>query len=532
MSTLYDQRLAAIGSPHIHPTLKDIVRGIEKESLRVVSAGKLAQTPHPTCLGSALTNPYITTDYSEALLEFITPPSSDIDELLSILDNVHRFTYQCLNQEMLWNASMPCILRGDEDIPVAHYGSSNIGQMKTVYRVGLGHRYGRAMQSISGIHYNFSMGDSFWEAYQKAEGANDTLQSFKNDQYLGLIRNFRRYAWLLVYLFGASPALCKSFIGDRQHSLEPFDENTLFKEGATALRMGDLGYQSSAQEDLEICYNSLPSYISSLKSLLTREHPRYQAMGTKDADGEWIQLTTTLLQIENEFYSSIRPKQPTHSGEAPITALQDRGIQYVEVRVLDVNPYLPLGIDKTQIRFLDTFLLYCLLEQSPDLSSAEFHQNQANLTAVVNHGREKEVILRQGAKSRSMKDWADEIMTRLDPIAKLLDANDGTDSCTSALSAQREKLKNSSLTPSGQIIEDMRAEDIPWFHFAMNKSLAHADYFLKRPLAAADAQCFYFAATESLAEQQRIEAADTVNFDDFLEQYYQQYQAINVPEKL
>ncbi len=526
MSQLYDKRLAMIGSPYVQPTLKDVVRGIEKESLRIVAAGELAKTRHPTCLGSALTNPYITTDYSEALLEFITPPCSGLDELLGILDSIHRFTYQCLDQEMLWTASMPCILRGDQDIPVARYGGSNIGQMKTVYRLGLGHRYGRAMQSISGIHYNFSMGDSFWKAYQKTMANRDTLQSFKNNQYLALIRNFRRYTWLLVYLFGASPALCKSFIGDRQHELEPFDENTLFKEGATALRMGDLGYQSSAQENLEICYNTLPTYISSLKSLLTQQHPSYQSMGTKDKDGNWLQLTTTLLQIENEFYSSIRPKQPTRSGEAPIRALQERGIKYVEVRVLDVNPYLPLGIDKTQIRFLDMFLLYCLLEESPELSPLEFHQNQANLAAVVNHGRDETLKLGQGPLSRTMKNWAGEIMTHLKPIAALLDSNEGSDDYTSALNQQSEKLENSRLTPSGQIIEDMRAEGIPWFHFAMNKSLSHADYFLHRPLPAGDAECFQRAAIDSLAEKQRIEAADTLGFDAFLEQYYRQYQAI------
>ncbi len=526
MSSLYDQRLAMIGGSHVQPRLRDVVRGIEKESLRVVPAGGLAKTEHPACLGSALTNPYITTDYSEALLEFITPPCSDLDELLGILDSIHRFTYQCLDQEMLWTASMPCILRGDEDIPVARYGESNIGKMKTVYRLGLGHRYGRAMQAISGIHYNFSMGDSFWRAYQKAMANRDPLQAFKNNQYLALIRNFRRLAWLLVYLFGASPALCKSFIGDRHHKLEAFDEYTLFRDGATALRMGELGYQSSAQENLEICYNSLPAYISSLKSLLTRQHPRYRAIGTKDPNGDWLQLTTTLLQIENEFYSSIRPKQPTRSGEAPILALQERGIQYVEVRVLDVNPYLPLGIDKAQIRFLDMFLLYCLLEDSPEIGPSEFHQNQANLTTVVNHGRDATVMLARGSEARAMKDWAREILARLEPIAALLDTSNGIDDYASTLDQQSEKLENSRLTPSGQIIEDMRAEGIPWFHFAMNKSLAHADYFLQRPLPAGDAECFQQAAVDSLAEKQRIEAADKVGFGAFLEKYYRQYQAI------
>jgi glutamate--cysteine ligase len=507
--------------------LQDIARGIEKESLRVVAAGRLAQTPHPACLGAALTNPYITTDYSEALLEFITPPCRDMDSLLTILDNIHRFTYQCLGEELLWNASMPCILRDDADIPVAHYGTSNIGKMKTIYREGLGHRYGRAMQSIAGIHYNFSMGDSFWQAYQQGLGDTAPLQAFKNDQYLAMIRNFRRYTWLLVYLFGASPALCKSFIGAQEHALEPFDENTLFKDGATSLRMGDLGYQSSAQDDLEVSYDSLASYITSLKDLLTRQHPDYAAMGTKNADGEWLQLSTTLLQIENEFYSSIRPKQPVHSGEAPIRALQERGIEYVEVRALDVNPYLPLGIDKQQIRFLDMFLLYCLLQESPQIAAHEYPQNQNNLTTVVNHGRDPGATLTQGERSRPMAEWANEIIDSIEPIARLFDSNEGSDNYSLALQAQRDKVANSRLTPSGQIVADMRGEGIPWFHFAMGQSLAHADYFLQRPLDPQDAQCFADAAAESLAEQRRIEQAEQLGFDEFLAQYYAQYAAID-----
>jgi glutamate--cysteine ligase len=526
LPSLFQQRLEVVATNRVKPTLQHIVRGIEKESLRITSGGTLAQTPHPKCLGSALTNPHITTDYSEALLEFITPPCSDIDQLLGMLDNIHRFTYQCLDQqESLWTASMPCVLRSDNDIPVAEYGASNSGRMKSIYRVGLGHRYGRAMQTIAGIHYNFSMADSFWLAYQKALGNSDSLKQFKNQQYLGLIRNFRRYSWLLIYLFGASPALCKSFIGSQQHNLDNYDDNTLYSEGATALRMGDLGYQSSAQENLVISYNSLESYISSLEALLNRQHPAYQQMGIKDENGEWMQLSTTLLQIENEFYSSIRPKQIARSGEAPILALKDRGIEYIEVRALDVNPYLPLGIDEQQIRFLDAFLLYCLLQESPALSVDEYQQNQSNLAAVVTHGRTAGIELQQADKPRKMLDWAEEILQGIAPIAQLLDSDETVNAYTSALEAQRDKLGNSKLTPSGQIMMDMQAEDVPWFYFAMNKSQSHADYFLQRPLDAQDKTFFSQAAVESLQEQQRIEDSEDIDLEQYLEQYYHQYRS-------
>ncbi len=523
MPSLFQQRLEIIRSPRVQPSLRGIVRGIEKESLRVAASGQLAQTPHPRCMGSALTNPYITTDYSEALLEFITPPCHSIDELLHYLDNIHRSTYQCLGEEFLWTASMPCILRGDEDIPVAHYGDSNIGRMKTIYRIGLGHRYGRAMQAIAGIHYNFSLDDKFWLAYQRAQGDKAGLQQFKNINYLALIRNFRRYAWLLIYLFGASPALCKSFIGSKQHTLDDYDDSTLYSPGATSLRMGDLGYQSSAQEDLQISYNSLEGYIASIEALISRQHPAYQAIGTKDANGEWIQLSTALLQIENEFYSTVRPKQLIRSGEAPLRALGERGIEYVEVRALDVNPYTPLGIDAEQIRFLDTFLIYCLLEDSPDLEPGEYHETQRNLTTVVNHGRAEGVMLEQGGNPASMTDWANSLFDNLEPIAELLDADDSGDDFASALAAQRAKLTNTRLTPSGQIMADLDAEDLPWFHFAMDKSMAHGEYFLKRPLREQEKAFFDSAAVESLAAQHRIEQSDHLSFDEFLTHYYQQY---------
>jgi len=351
--------------------LHGIGRGIEKESLRIQPDGKLAQSEHPRSLGAALTHPRITTDFSEALLEFITDVHYDIDSLLEELEDIHRFVYSQLNEEYLWVASMPCILQGDNNIPVAQYGSSNIAKMKTIYRVGLGHRYGRLMQTIAGIHYNFSMPERFWCWYKEQQGDTGSLQDFKTKAYFSLIRNFHRYSWLLVYLFGASPAVCKSFLSGRNHQLQPFDEYSLHASEGTSLRMGDLGYQSSAQDELKVSYNSLEDYLESLQKAISESHPDYEEIGIKQ-DSEYLQLSTNLLQIENEFYSSIRPKRVTKSGEAPHKALLEQGVEYIEIRCIDVNPYHPLGIDAEQIRFFDTFLIFCLLEDSPNLDSATF----------------------------------------------------------------------------------------------------------------------------------------------------------------
>ncbi|HEX4975680.1 MAG TPA: glutamate--cysteine ligase, partial [Pseudomonadales bacterium] len=188
-------------------TLKQLRRGIEKESLRVTPEGRLAQTPHSKRLGSALTNPAITTDYSEALLEFITPAFPSVDETLAYLKKTHVFTYQNIENELLWVNSMPCIMGDDDGIPIAQYGTSNSGRMKTVYRNGLGYRYGRRMQTIAGIHYNFSFPDEFWQAFQVNEQNTQTLRDFASSSYFALIRNFQRFSPLLIYLFGASPAV-------------------------------------------------------------------------------------------------------------------------------------------------------------------------------------------------------------------------------------------------------------------------------------------------------------------------------------
>ena len=336
MPDLFTERLQILALDENTPLLSNLQRGIEKESLRVDSNGKLAQTPHPVKLGSALTHPHITTDFSEALLEFITPVSTSIDESLQTLSNIHRYTYQSIDGELLWAASMPCILEGDDNIPVAQYGSSNVATMKTVYRNGLGNRYGRLMQTISGIHYNFSIPETLWDVLQQQDLDKRPRQDYITDSYFKLIRNFRRVSWLLIYLYGASPAVCKSFLRGRDnHLLQEFDQGSLYLPHGTALRMGDLGYQSSAQDNLNICYNSIDNYIDTLRQAITNIHPDYENIGVK-IDDEYKQLSPALLQIENEFYSPIRPKRNADSGETPIDALNRGGIEYIEVRALDV----------------------------------------------------------------------------------------------------------------------------------------------------------------------------------------------------
>jgi glutamate--cysteine ligase len=398
MNSRLEHGLDALATSQDRHLLSRLARGIEKESLRVLPNGNLAQTRHPVALGSPLTHPLITTDFSESQPELITGVHRDVQACLDELCDIHRFVYRSLDDELLWSSSMPCMLGQDDDVPIAQFGRSNVGRTKQIYRRGLAARYGALMQTISGIHYNFSVPEELWGVIAAIYDTADT-RAFRDDAYFGLIRNFRRHSWLLIYLFGASPSLCKSFVKGRRHDLENLDEGSLYLPYGTSIRMGGLGYQSDAQSSLHVSYNSLPDYARTLRDALTRPYPAYERIGVKVA-GEYRQLSSALLQIENEFYGTIRPKRTIHRGQRPLSALTSGGVEYVEVRCLDLNPFLPVGIGAPEIRFLDLFLLHCLLSHSPPDSRAESRELAANQRTIVEAGRKPGLELTRGADER------------------------------------------------------------------------------------------------------------------------------------
>ena len=493
--------------------LTGIRRGIEKESLRIAPDGKLSMRGHPRELGSTLTHPHITTDFSEAQPELITDVHGTPEACIAQLNDIHRFVYSCLEDELLWVASMPCRVGDDADIPIGRYGTSNIGMAKTVYRRGLGHRYGRRMQTISGIHYNFSLPRAFWRRYAALLG-REANRDFVNEHYFSLIRNFRRHGWLLTWLFGASPAICRSFAQNLRHGLDGFDEGTLYLPHATSLRMGRLGYQSDAQSGLHISYNSLDSYAETMHRALTHPYPPYETIGVR-VNGHYRQLNTALLQIENEFYGAIRPKRRIQPGERPLTALRRRGVEYVEVRCLDLNPFLRVGIDEPQIRFMDTFLLCCLLADSPEDSPEESAAMETMQLAVVERGREPG--LRLGGEPRESRAGA--ILSQCAAVAELLDRAHGTDRYADAVEQQRARTRNANLTPSARLLDAMASQKAPFFRFALNQSIAHKGYFDEHPPTHRELARQRDVARQSFADQQAIEAADEADFETFLGSY-------------
>jgi len=503
------------------------LKGLEKESLRVNNQGKIAQTAHPKALGSALTNPYITTDYSEALLEFITPPFAQSTDTIDFMQDLHSFTYQHLDSELLWGSSMPCIVDGEMSIPIANYGESNIGRMKQVYRVGLWHRYGRSMQAIAGIHFNYSLPESFWPVYQAIEKNTDNKQDFISQCYMDMSRNIHRYGWLVLYLFGASPAICKSFLKDQTHEtheFESFDENTLFKPYSTSLRMSDIGYKNDGQSDINISYNTLESYLSRLQTATQSPFKDYQDIELKDEHGEFKQLNCNILQIENEYYSNVRPKQITLPGETPSEALKKRGVRYVELRSVDINPFEPVGISQSQLLFLEAFMLFCLLSDSQTLSSTEKSSVDMNLTQVATEGRKPGLELKRNGLRIPLKTWGLEICQEMTLLCQLLDANDANKPYSKALSEQIEKFNNVELTPSAKVLATMRKKQWPFFKFAMYQANQHHQFFNQKTLDDDVLNTFRTASTTSHLDQLKLEDDDSLSFDDFLQQYFSRAQ--------
>lgn len=482
--------------------LKGMRRGIEKESLRATQAGALALTPHPAALGSALTHPHITTDYSESQLELITGVHASPESCLEELLRIHQYVARSLGDEMLWVSSMPCNLPADENIPIGRYGSSNVGRAKSVYRMGLAHRYGRRMQTISGIHYNWSM------------------PGLGSEEYFALIRNFRRHAFLLLYLFGSSPAVCSSFVAGRQHELQPLHDGTMYMPHGTSLRMGRLGYQSDAQASLAVSYNGLEGYAASLHEALTRPYPAYQAIGITNPGGEYNQLATSLLQIENEFYGPIRPKRVIFPGERPLHALRERGVEYVEVRLMDLDPFVPIGIKAPTLRFLDVFLLHCLLSDSPPDTPAEIAQIGRNQHRTAAFGREPGLKLERGRGEVTLVEWAEELLAACGPIAAALDAVHGTSDHADTVRSAQAMLQDPSLLPSARVLDVMEKDHGNSFiGFTRARSQQIQAKLRSLPFSAGQQARFDALSAQSVQEQKDIEARDAMPFEAYRQQY-------------
>lgn len=515
------QLLEGLTPPLLDGRIGHIRRGIEKEGLRVDQQARIAQTPHPKALGSKLTHPYITTDYSEALLEYVTPVFCRPKDALDFLADLHRFTYQKVPEEFVWPASMPAVLNGEKSIPIANFGTSHTGTMKHIYRQGLEVRYGRIMQSIAGIHYNFSLPDGLWTVLRTLEEAESTsLKDYRSASYFRLIRQFRRHSWLLMYLFGASSSVDDSFfLRQPPSALTRQGMRSWSAPYATTLRMSDMGYQNKVQAQLPICFNTLTNFVDTVQKATMTPWPAYEKFGVK-VNGEWRQLSANILQIENEYYSDVRPKRVTRRGQTPSQALRQEGVEYVEVRCLDINPLLPLGIDEDQIRFLDVFLVWCLLSPSPWIGEEECHHLDENRGRVALRGRDPELTIVVNGQEAPLAERAEAIVAAMLPVAQWLDLIEEGEPHREAIERLRPALKDPTLTVSGRIAHLMHSTDDEMASWALSQAKAHAQHLMASPMDEAREQMLADWVARSHEEQRTLEAEDQGSFDAYLACYF------------
>lgn len=468
--------------------LKAFHLGIERESLRITREGKLSKKRHPQKLGSPLTHPHISTDFSEQQIEWNTPQFKTFKGALHSLEELVKFSLENMRGELLWPFSMPCLL---DHVEIAKFGNSHQGKKKEIYREGLSKRYGKNLQMVSGIHYNFSFDLSFWKKIHVYENSSLPLQEFIDEKYLGIARNFLREGWLLSYLFGASPIMHSSY-GPKPPKFKK-KGSIYYSPYATSLRTSHLGYYSRVQNQLAISYNDLTSYLKEMKEALSIPQKSYQNIKT--------QLNDHILQIENEHYSRIRIKRSPHKGESPLAAIEKRGIEYLEVRVIDLDPFSPLGIEESQLKFIHLFLLHCLFKKSPKLSKKDQKCLTCNQNTIAVEGRKPGLKI-LCPKPISLKSWAEKIFREMELLAPLLGYE-------KIFEKEREKIEDPEKCPSAKILRE------GFEKIALPFAKQHKKTLLQKKLSAKKQQHLQEEVLASLTENQRLETASEILADGY-----------------
>ena len=439
--------------------------GIEKEALRVDDNAHLATSEHPTIFDRR----FITRDFSESQLEFVTMPYDSIIKTFDALKATQSFANDNIQDEYLWPLSMPCILPKDEDIQVAKFSKLH-DEESEIYRRGLALRYGKKMQMISGIHYNYSFSSSLIHLLQKNYQSNTNIRVFQDNLYFHLARNFLRYRWLLIYLFGASPDADISYKENMIKELKTINEACIlcsdindYEKYATSLRVSRYGYSTEIQKDLKISYNSLIEYAKDLQQAISIKSEEYAKFGLFK-DNQQIQMNTNVLQKENEYYSPIRFKN-TKTVNSQLEALNKYGVEYLELRIFDMNPFEEYGLSLHQLHFVHLFILYCLFEQSDEMTPEEMKKTNDNHHFVAILGRKDNLDLHCKDGKRNIKLVLNDVMNKIGKIAHLLGGV-----YVEAFHLEVEKIENKDLLPSSAIKTEMNKYKESFVEFGMRKA--------------------------------------------------------------
>jgi glutamate--cysteine ligase len=453
--------------------------GVEKESQRTTLSGNLALTPHPAVFGDKCENQRITTDFSESQIEIITPPFKSVEEVYDSLKEIQIEVEKGIGNELLWPLSMPPRLPKEKLIPIAKFSSSKECRRKEIYRNGLALRYGKKMQMISGIHYNFSFGEGIFDFLYEHWGSGKDKRGFIDTIYFAVTRNFLRYRWLLIYLFGASPScdhtyysvICRELLTVQKCCPDCYGAIKDFKKYSTSLRVSRFGYSDTIQNRHNLYFNNMDEYSRELQKILSTESPEYLKLGLYK-NGEQIQLNGNVLQSESEFYSSVRLKQNIRDGETQLEALVSRGVKYIEIRILDINPFEKLGMSIDQLYFMQVFMIYCLFENSKPIAEEEYNKINSNHHLAAILGRKEDLMLYSHDNgSIPLRDFGEKIFEKCRYIAELMDKDSGSYKYKQSVEKQYQKLLDKTLLPSERIYREMKEKNESFLEFGIRQAI-------------------------------------------------------------
>lgn len=413
--------------------------GLEKENVRVTERGNLALTPHPKAFGDRENNPYIKTDFSESQLEMVTPVCNTLEEVYSFICNLNKVVSLEImkNGEFLWPQSNPPILPREEEIPIAKLSNRE----DELYRENLSYKYGKKKQVISGIHYNFSFKEEFIKLLYKELKVKKDFREFKDDIYLRMARNFQKYHWLLIYLTGASPVFHESYIDEIKEEGEKLGEDSYYIKDDTSLRNSSYGYKN--KKDYYVSYNSIEEYASDIKNLV------------KDKE----------IQSIKEYYNPIRLK--SLGSEDMLESLLNKGIDYLEVRLLDLDPLSVQGVNKETLYLVHLFMIYTLLKENKEITYKDQEEFFKNHDMVALKGRNEEAVIHENGIPVLLKDKGREILSEMDEIVEILFSNN--EKFKNVIKRALEKINNPHDTISEKLIKDIKEEGYINFHMRLAK---------------------------------------------------------------
>lgn len=413
--------------------------GLEKENVRVTESGNLALTPHPKAFGDREKNAYIKTDFSESQLEMVTPVCNTLEEVYSFICNLNKVVSLEImkNGEFLWPQSNPPILPREEEIPIAKLSNRE----DELYRENLSYKYGKKKQVISGIHYNFSFKEEFIKLLYKELKVEKDFREFKDDIYLRMARNFQKYHWLLIYLTGASPVFHESYIDEIKKDGEILGEDSYYIKDDTSLRNSSYGYKN--KKDYYVSYNSIGEYASEIKNLV------------KDKE----------IQSIKEYYNPIRLK--SLGSEDMLESLLHKGIDYLEVRLLDLDPLSIQGVSKETLYLVHLFMIYTLLKENKEITYKDQEEFFKNHDMVALKGRNEDAVIHENGVPVLLKDKGREILSEMDEIVEILFSNN--EEFKNVIKRALEKINNPHDTISEKLIKDIKEEGYINFHMRLAK---------------------------------------------------------------